>query len=196
MIADEITEQDLMARINAVGEEYRLGLPTNRRHRQEAMEAAKRYGVEPLLAGLTLWLKRDETLQELAIGPAREDSSLPLKSWILHEFLVSGSGLTAIKNAARYGNKPARLLATMVEGDIKPDLLTPDHWKAMKWILKNGLWDDFKYLVPGKDLTYALGHARELVVEKKKAPYDASKWNGYELFAAPLLALEAEAVIE
>lgn len=177
---EPLTELELMARIDAVGEKHWCALPKNKMHREEAILVAKKYGAEVFLAGLSLWLGRSETVEELRIGSPREDGSIPLKTWVLHEFCNSGSGLRALKRVSRYGSRPAPVLVFLAERDLDPDKLTEDHYRALAWIHENGLWDDF-------DLHSTLtGDVTDLLARAPEVVGNVPRWSGYEPFAERL----------
>jgi hypothetical protein len=56
---------------------------------------AQKYGTEVVLAAWGAWLCRDNLSEEMRIGP-NVGNQIPMKTWLLHEFLTSSTGMLEI----------------------------------------------------------------------------------------------------
>lgn len=210
---------DLMAGVAEVGRLNGVGIPTTPKHRMEALTVANRYGLQVMLAGLDNWLSADTTLQELAIGSRDQNGNYPIKTWLLHEFCRSGSGLRALNQAKVYGERPWKLISFLLQREVPPSNLTAKHYAALQWIYESEHLEDFDRSFSGrtgeeKDVAKALAYAKERCAEvheqdrqsQRKAHKDAQQplleiplfdekpWEGYAPFAERLRALEPEPI--
>lgn len=206
--AEEITKSDLMAKLHEVAKQSGEGLPANESHKEQALKTAKRYGVEAMQAALGYWLIDDTTAAEMTIGTDKDGHRL-MKTWVLHEFLNSGSGVAALQRAAAYGQHPWHVVQLLLENEVPPARMTAAHYEALEWLNANKLLLDFSLASSAENfieqIASAAGLCRKLneqMIEGykqrlakgldrgKPAKFDEVLWVGYAPFVERLKAAE------
>lgn len=201
---EPVSEQELMAEITGVFEEAEAPLRTNAKHRQEAVGVATKWGIQVFLGGLELWLNRPKTVEELRIGKTEECGTIPMKSWILNEFLHSGSGFQALNRAKVYSGKMrGQALLFLVEHSVPPEAVSDSFCDAIRWLAEHDLlfalrrahavafeksgesWGVFTAHLPQHFREYA---SKDGFYQRK--PFDENVWCDYTPIAERLLASE------
>jgi hypothetical protein len=121
-------------------------------HWEKAFQLAQRCGPEVFLGGLDVWLSHVYENNELVVGHEKNDylgGERPIiKTWLLLEFINSGTGQLAIRKAAPYrGFIRGEGLQFLADDDVPPESVTPACYEVLKWIADHEL-------ISGLDVVY------------------------------------------